>query len=48
MAREGGSRTGEDDMLVVAKLRSTVDKGRTDRGAGLGIGGDSVVICEGI
>lgn len=48
MAREGGSSIGDDDMLVVARLRSTMDKGRTDNGADLAIGGDSAGTSAGI
>ncbi len=39
MAREGGRRTRDDEILVVARFRITVDKGSTDKGADLDIGG---------
>lgn len=47
MANEGGNRIGEDDMLVVARLRSTVDRGRTDSGADFAIGSESPGTSEG-
>lgn len=31
--REGGSKTGEDDMVVTARERRIVMKGSTDKGA---------------
>lgn len=32
MAREGGKRIGDDDMVVTASDRNTVIKGRTAKG----------------
>lgn len=52
MAKDGGRRKGEEEMVVTARERSTVWRGRIERGvlaaiSGAGAGGDTgcVMVC---